>query len=525
MVTKECSNCHHLIPEDAKYCFNCGTQFQFTTTTKVEIPDKDITNKKKIIPRHSQEIKPINKGKPPKNIIFWVASIMLFLILASIFGLAIYWFNQENPKITEYLTVKAPEFPQLTSSKRISERELEQTNLIINKYYNPSEIGSNFILHNLGDPTQKRTYKNGDAYKIQGILSRIAPLEQEITEDLPQASLLEISGLGSDVSVFYRGNIGFFKLGDPIEVSGIYDKETNLINAFRVQRINKDPINALWEGLWLIRLAIFVVIWMIFCVTFLFWRSFRYSRYKEKIISPILTLILITFLTSACELNIKTSLNPDGSGAILTSLIDTKENMEFFRKVPGLKGYLESWKKSLRGSGLLVDHIDYGQTEEILFQKSFGSLEELSKVSKDSGQASWVFAEKYADGDVMVYRFFATIDTAGFFEKIPGMDSNVQSMMNKEMNQLTLRYDVEMPGMVVYHNGQELIGNQVTWQLKMNEINHILVESNLPLENIQSDGQNDYLLILIMLVCIFLFSNTLLIISFSKYHIHRTKVE
>jgi hypothetical protein len=200
--------------------------------------------------------------------------------------------------------------------------------------------------------------------------------------------------------------------------------------------------------------------------------------------------MLIALFLTGCTIEIATTVNPDGSGTVGVTFTDTQENINFLRQMPGMNDYFDAWQASMRGQGVLVDDSLIANQERIHLQNVFGSVNDLAQSTPGvSAERSWVYAQMSTEGADRVFRYSSSVDTTALYESAPGVDPNIASEARKQLDETKITYSVTLPGQVVFHNATRVIGNQLIWDVRMNDRNEIKAESRLagqPSENLSS---------------------------------------
>lgn len=408
-------------------------------------------------------------------------SVFIFFLL----GGAIWLLICLNSNIIDFgpdlKAMRTSEDSQFNYSRRITDRELQKLLPIAQAYSSPKiregkkEFVSPEIL--LSNPSK---YINRTVI-VNGRLSRNAKVEEIFENDWAIAYVLGIWSNGKEIPIIYRGDAERLKPGDFIQVEGVFIDDGKGIHADKVTRLDDDPLAQEREKLWLLRASIGAFLWLVFCTSIFLWRAFRKNWFSHyHLTSAIVTLIVVGALTG-CTMDITTIINPDGSGIMTTTLSRSKEDIDFLRQMPGMEGYLDSWIMNLRQDGMLAENYPQGDQEVFFLQRKFGNLDELSVTGNNEDGGSWIYATKYIEGDQMIFRVVALVDTTILYSGLTNLNSSAAAEIKKELDNSEMIYSFVLPGRVTYHNGKSENNNRVSWVLRLNDKNELIAESQLPI--------------------------------------------
>jgi hypothetical protein len=189
--------------------------------------------------------------------------------------------------------------------------------------------------------------------------------------------------------------------------------------------------------------------------------------------------------------------------------------------MPGMNEYIDAWISNMRQDGMVVENWLEGENENFFLQRAFGNLDDLSETQGSEGPASWIYATKYAEGNSIVFRFMALIDTTAFYQVADGMSSSAAEEIRKELDQTIMSYSLVLPGEIVYQNSTSVQGNRVSWALRMNDRNAIVAESHLHLPAVETIGASPSSRVKQGLLIVFIASTILLIISLLGYRLRK----
>jgi hypothetical protein len=203
---------------------------------------------------------------------------------------------------------------------------------------------------------------------------------------------------------------------------------------------------------------------------------------RRKRAARLLMLSVLLFTLSGCRMDISTIIHADGTGAMNVRFAEATENVDFLRQMPNMADYFRSWISDLRMQGMMVDESRQGQETVIFIQNRFASLDALATPLSGQEQdalQTWVYATRDDVGVHTTYRFSGAMDTTVFYRAASGIDSRAQAEVRKQLDQMSLTYSVTLPGKIVYSNADMVVGNRMTWKIKMNARNEMQAESRL----------------------------------------------
>jgi len=156
--------------------------------------------------------------------------------------------------------------------------------------------------------------------------------------------------------------------------------------------------------------------------------------------------------------------------------------MDFLRSAPGVSGYLSALIRDVRKSGAMFEQYIEGDQEVFLLQRYFNnSSGEAGNTYPTEG--SWVYVQRYREGNEEVMRFMGVVDTRTLYNSPGQIDPNVANALRDQLNQIDMKYQLNFPGRLTYHNGDEATSQQVSWQIRMNDVNYLVAEVRFPVEN------------------------------------------
>jgi len=457
-----CPKCNSPNPPSAKFCHKCGAQL---TSPKVG-----------------------GSVKTPfltARVQFWLFTIAYGVFILLLSGGAIWFVVSLNARIIDFApdinAIRNSENSQFTFSGRVTDRELQKLLPVAQSYSNPKtreekrEFVSPDVL--LANPSR---YINRTVI-VNGRLIRNAKVEVLFENDWQTAYVLGIWANGKEIPVIYRGDGKRLKSGDYIQVEGVFIDDGKGIHADKVLRLDVDPQAQERQRLWLLRASIGIFLWLVFCTSVFLWRAFRKNWFSRHLLTTIILILLVSGTLTSCTMDITTIINQDGSSVMTTTLARSREDIDFLRQMPGMAGYLDSWIMNLRHDGMLAENYLQGDQEVFFLQREFGNLEDLSATGINDGGGSWIYATKYTEGDKLIFRIMALVDTTVLYSSLANLNPSAADEIRKELDSSEMLYSFVLPGKITYHNGKLLNNNRVSWALRLNDKNEIIAESQLPM--------------------------------------------
>jgi hypothetical protein len=195
-------------------------------------------------------------------------------------------------------------------------------------------------------------------------------------------------------------------------------------------------------------------------------------------LSVVLLLLLTSLVLCGCDMHIDVLIHPDGTGTVAAELVELAENTDFIRRMPNMADYLNAWMDSLRQEGVLIDLSRRGNNEHIYLQRQTSSLAEMSSPpGLPAGVQTRTLAERQQEGDIVTYRYQVLVDTTSLYRVAPGANPDITSELHKQLNAVKATFSVTVPGRIVYTNANTVSANRATWNLQMNALTPIIVES------------------------------------------------
>lgn len=304
-------------------------------------------------------------------------------------------------------------------------------------------------------------------------------------EGQPLVVVMDVVFDETRIPVVYYGPADNLDYEDTILVEGVYIEEANGIAAQRVERLSTNASTQVDnDTLFMLRVAGVIMLWALFCFSVFFWRLNlkRWWQEHTALLSPVgamLLLLLIALSITGCTIDLSTTLRTDGTGITTIMVHESKENMDFLRSAPGISGYLSAVIRDVRKSGAMFEQYIEGDQEVFLLQRF------LNNSSEGTGNTypivgSWVYVQRYYEENEEVLRFMGMVDTRTLYQNPNEVGSDVASVLRDQLNQIDMEYHLNVPGRLVYHNGNEATSQQVSWQIRMNDINYLVAETRFP---------------------------------------------
>lgn len=366
-------------------------------------------------------------------------------------------------------TLKGAEVERITvqNQQDLSPSDLQKSRLIAQHFLNPNSFCEVYDLagpdFDLGATGQQDSFyvrivgRILSVYEVDGLLSR----------DWNKSYVFKILTDDQETLIVYRGSIDhIISTADYVQVEGVYlinqGIHANIIlpvgpvmGSYRQQQL-------IFFG-WLVLGSLILVLFLLF-------------EGKKKHI--IVSILLLLFVLSGCELRIETVVKQDHSGTISLSIRESTENFDFAREVPGMADYFESFWAQLRDQGMLVEMMKSDQQEEIFIQNEFGGFQQLMSQSVQADQSdTWIYVQEFQTDHFSVIRYFANIDTSSMISENLEVDASISSQIDTLLKEIDFSYSVIMPTTLTYHNGEQKNPYKAEWQLQMNDVNQIVVET------------------------------------------------
>lgn len=297
----------------------------------------------------------------------------------------------------------------------------------------------------------------------------------------PLAFALDLQTGEQTVVVLYRGYIGHVRPGDLLKVEGILPVAgSSGMIAYRLERLSPALRAPQTTAFIFWRAVVALSLWALLGISVYLWgQACRRIALSRRPRSTMLAILLPGFLLAGCHIDFTTVLQEEGEGTIQMQIEESKENLDFLRKVPGMAGYLDTSLHRLRAAGLQLDSYSQGDQEVIFLQRSDVVLsQEAQPLAGDEG--SWVAVQRYQQDGYLVLRYQAMLDTTQLYQFSNEVDPAAMGAIRDQLNQIQFSYRVVMPGAVRYHNGGTLAGGGLRWEIPMNQRTPVIVESWLP---------------------------------------------
>lgn len=184
------------------------------------------------------------------------------------------------------------------------------------------------------------------------------------------------------------------------------------------------------------------------------------------------SLLMIAILVlSACDIEINTSVNDDGSGTTITKMKTGIEIMEKLMQLPNAQAFSNSWMAAMKAEGNEAVVVD----DQVTIRREFQSAEEFSS-SKSMASESWAQMGKVSMPDGEHLYFLATFDTNSVYKmKTAGQNISAREEMEKQLDESKITYNLELPGEVLASNNS----SGLSWNLPMRQITFLFAESKV----------------------------------------------
>jgi hypothetical protein len=325
-----------------------------------------------------------------------------------------------------------------------------------------------------------------DGYQIQitGKLISIRLVENLLPRGWQNAYVIVIDDGTAWLPVLYRGHVSNFTHGDELTVNGVF------VNAGQAVHADVVHVKSIQSG-WINKLPIdlpfdlshdFPLVLPIALVAFLFLGVLAtlVGISRRLFTFLLIPLVILVGLTS-CEIHMETIVRPDGSVRVGTKIGESVENIDFLREVPGMQRYLLSWLTHLRDDGVLVENYVSGEKEFFYLQSNYATLVDFSSVETDEesnlAPDSWVYATSYKTATSDCFRYIASVNPQSLYTTPPNTEQAIIREMNKQLDQIELKYRVSLPGQILYSNTDQRTGNRLEWQMAMDQQHQVVAES------------------------------------------------
>lgn len=409
---------------------------------------------------------------PGKNKFLWFVIVVLFVLVAVIFGSISAATGMANPRL--FITpswiekTPTPNIPELPRS------EAEKYQLVATQFPHPATritIEEPYTAQSLLTQSDKFDLSQ---VAIHGKVVSIQRINRLLADDWQTAYLLTVDDGSTWIQVLYRGYVEEKLQGKDVLVSGLFAAAGPAIHADLVQVLEREthwhhvlpPSSLLAFGLVVLigLIAVFMLI-------------------KRKLAASFLISILLLSGLTACDFQVETIIRKDETATTMISLSEDHENIEFLRRIPGLGRYIQSWITQLRSQGMTVENWISGDLEYLAFSQNHPDLASLTKLDEMQPFESWVFATSYEEGDAQCYRYMAVINPSKLSTTSPGTDPNAEREIRSYISNANFAYAVSLPGVIRYANTKSIRKNRAEWRLDMERQNELIAEScykNLP---------------------------------------------
>jgi hypothetical protein len=273
------------------------------------------------------------------------------------------------------------------------------------------------------------------------------------------------------IPVIYRGSLYQLANGINAQISGMFVADGSVIHADMVSAdLPKTPWytglppGMLPIGLSAILLGLIAVLLLILP--------------KKIFISVILLWVMLGL--SGCEIHIENHIKPNGRITTSIQIVETEENIDFFRKIPGLDRYLSSWIARSREEGSLVENWVEEKNEFFYIQNSYLDFQSFMAMPEDQFEEdshSWVYVNAYPVGDEICYRYLAQVSADMLYVTPPDTEQRIITEVHKLIDDIDLTYAVTLPGRLLFSNGSAQSSSTAQWELSVRDNNELVAES------------------------------------------------
>lgn len=312
---------------------------------------------------------------------------------------------------------------------------------------------------------------NGYHVELRGKILKIQSLSAIDLKGWKDGCVFTFDDGSASIPVLYRGSLYKLENGVKANVSGVFVADGRGIHADLVYADIQStpwyktlPDNFFTFGIVVITLAIIALVLLLI------------PGKKQNL----LLLVVMIFFLSACEFQIEHIVKPDGSVSASVQIVESAENVDFLRKLPGLDRYISTWIAQNRELGLSVENWVEGEREHFYIQQDHPDIKTFLENEIDDEQEaerSWVYVRSYSMEDETCYRYMAQVSPEVFYDVPEGTDSMVSRGMESLIDEIDMQYGVTLPGRLIYTNSQSQTNNRALWKLNLKKANTIIAES------------------------------------------------
>lgn len=328
------------------------------------------------------------------------------------------------------------------------------------------------------------SFYDGYHVKLTGNVINIRVVENLLPKNWQTAYVIFLDDGTAWVPVLYRGDVRSINYGDTLVIEGVFVAAGQAVHADLVYVdtapsgwMNRLPVDLPFDlphdlPITLPIVLIFLLAFGIFAIL---------VGLSRRIFSLfVIPLILLVSLTS-CEIHMETIVRRDGSVRVGTKIGESIENIDFLREIPGMQRYLSSWITQLRDDQVVIENFASGEKEYFYLQSSYPSLVEFSALDQDelsdSAPETWVYATSYQTETSDCFRYLALVNPQSLYTTPPNTDQAIIREMDKQIDQLEIKYHVTLPGQILYTNADQITGNRLKWPMATNEAHQVVAES------------------------------------------------
>jgi hypothetical protein len=312
---------------------------------------------------------------------------------------------------------------------------------------------------------------DGYHVELKGKILKIQRLEDFPVEKWNEGIVITIDDGSALFPVLYRGSLYRLENGTKANIIGIFVADGGVIQADIVHAIHPEtpwykilPQELLFSGITVILLGLIAVILLI----------------GTKRTVSIIIAIFILFGLSACEIHIENHIKANGKITTSVQIMESTENIDFFRKIPGLDRYLSSYIAQSREEGSLVENWVEEDNEYFYFQQTYQNISSFldgDDIQEESTSQSWVYLKSYTVGDEICYRYLAQVSPDILYEMPEDTDGRVINEIHKLIDDIDMTYGISLPGRILYSNSHYQTSNYLEWEIALRENNELIAES------------------------------------------------
>ncbi|MCL4531618.1 MAG: zinc ribbon domain-containing protein [Actinobacteria bacterium] len=279
---------------------------------------------------------------------------------------------------------------------------------------------------------------DGQPVRLEGTLAQFA-------RDDYGNYFLQIAGPKTPVGAVYTGYLGNLYRGETVAVEGLWNASRRAVSATSARTLS--PRAALRGDETTQRLATQVVygvdgLLLLLGLAVFLGRGLGTARRRARVLAgraaaPLATLLVCLFLVAGCDMEQSVTVNPDGSGRLVTTFRVDAGQMGQLRSAPNMVPFLTGLQDDLESKGATVQDYVAGNTEYIVVERPFASLDELTSWEGSLGVS---IARSPTDA---VFTYTAELDAAALY---PDPNTPNAGQIAGQLDAMKWLHKVTLPG-------------------------------------------------------------------------------